>query len=93
MKTINNKIESHIENVISFIELTEGKGGLSSMMLEGGIESALAKYNAAYEAFITKYLNAPNNIQEIVKEKIKLNVFVRSNTSKSVSKIRTLLNA
>lgn len=91
MKTLDAKTANLLNKIVEFIELTEGSEGLKNLTTKEGIKSAFEKYNAAYESFVTKFLDAPIYVKNILTTKMCNDVWIRVNTQKANQDIQTMI--
>ena len=92
MRTFTESLEIRLDEIVKFIELTEGKEGLESLLLSENVLGATEKHKVAYESFVGKFLDSSKNVQEVIIEQSKVNVFSRVNRNVGNQKVRELLN-
>lgn len=92
MTAIDQKTTKYLDLLIEFIELTEGSEGLQKLTTSEGISAAMFKYNEVYEKFVTKFLNAPKRVKDIILEKIGLNIWLELNEIEGNAKIEKMIS-
>lgn len=77
------KFHEYLDLVKEYMLLTYGESGAQRMKTREGVLACMQEYNEAYEAFVYKYLHAPAEVQQAIREKLCGDVYakIRANLS------------